>query len=636
MDPSQRSVMIFDGDCGFCRRWIARWKHATGDRVEYVPYQEAGPRFPQIAAERFAQAVHLVEPDGRVSFAAEAAFRALGSAPGGGWLLFLYRYLPLFAPISETLYRWVANHRDFADRVTTLLWGHQVVPPGETRTVRLFLRCMGAVYAVAFLSLWVQVDGLIGVHGILPAKQYLAAASSQLGAIRYWALPTLCWFGSGDLALHLICAGGVLCAALAIFGLLPAPALIGAWIGYLSLATVGQDFLHFQWDSLLLEAGFVAILLAPWQIRLRGGERAHPHSHAALWLGRWLLFRLMFASAVVKLASGDPTWHSLTALDYHYFTQPLPPWTAWYFNLLPQWFEKLSVLFMFAVEGLAPFLIFGPRRLRFTAAGAIASLQLLILITGNYGFFNLLALSLCVLLLDDGFLSGIWHGVRRGPIPSGAEPAVRSRPKGGTGPARRHPWPRRIVVLALFLLSLVPMTRALQLPTGWLGPIKEVYRWSSPLQLVNSYGLFAVMTTERPEILVEGSRDGEHWKPYEFRYKPGALDRRPRFVIAHMPRLDWQMWFAALGDYRQNRWFLAFCQRLLQGSTDVTALLAEDPFAGDPPRYLRARVFLYRFTTPAQRRQDHAWWTRTLRGPYVPTLTLVDDKLEAVSQSPSP
>ncbi len=247
----------------------------------------------------------------------------------------------------------------------------------------------------------------------------------------------------------------------------------------------------------------------------------------------------------------------------------------------------------------APFLIFGPRRLRFCAAGAIATLQLLILLTGNYGFFNLLALSLCVLLLDDGLLSGISRGVPGALLSSGASTAESEDGSADASSlARGHPWPRRIVVLALFLLSLVPMARTLRLPSDCLGPLEEVYRWSSPLQLVNSYGLFAVMTTERPEIIVEGSRDGEHWKPYEFRYKPGELSRRPRFVIAHMPRLDWQMWFAALGDYRQNRWFLAFCQRLLEGSADVTGLLADDPFAGDPPRYLRARVFLYASPRP--------------------------------------
>ncbi|HKI85034.1 MAG TPA: lipase maturation factor family protein, partial [Candidatus Krumholzibacteria bacterium] len=466
-------------------------------------------------------------------------------------------------------------------------------------------------------------------HGILPARDYLAAASSQLGTIRYWVLPTLCWFGSGNFALHLLCVGGVVCGVLVITGVLRAPALVGAWIGYLSLVTVGQDFLRFQWDSLLLEAGFVAILLAPWQLRARFSAEHFRPSRAVLWLGRWLLFRLMFSSAVVKLASGDPSWHALTALDYHYFTQPLPPWTAWYFHLLPQWFQELSVLFMFAVEGLAPFLIFGPRRIRFGAAGAIASLQVLIMITGNYGFFNLLTLALCVLLLDDGFLDGIWRRIPRrlpAPLEGRATSAAAARSAGGSR------WFRRILAGAVFLMSLVPMARTLQLPTAWLGPIEDACRLSSPLQLVNPYGLFAVMTTDRPEIILEGSSDGEHWKPYEFRYKPGKLSRRPPFVIAHMPRLDWQMWFAALGNYRQNRWFLAFCQRLLEGSPDVAALLAEDPFAQGPPKYLRARVFQYQFTTPAQRRQNHAWWTRTLRGPYIPTLALKDGRLEALPQ----
>ncbi len=611
MDSSARPVMVFDGDCGFCRGWIARWQQATGDRIEYVPYQEAAPRFPQVPAANFARAVHLIEPDGRVCAGAEAVLRSLVSIPVGDWLLGLYLTVPLFARISEALYRLVADHRGFAERITGWLWGRHLLPPGETRTVVLFLRCLGAVYAIAFISLWTQVDGLIGGHGILPAQDYLAAASSQLGAIRYWLLPTLGWFGAGNTALHLLCAGGVVCAMLVVVGLVPAPALVGAWIGYLSLVTVGQDFLHFQWDSLLLEAGFVAIVLAPWRWRVPLCGGGPPPSRAALWLGRWLLLRLMLASAAVKLTSGDVAWRTLTALDYHYFTQPLPPWTAWYFHLLPPWFQKVSALFMFGVEGIAPLLILGPRRVRFVAAGAIATLQVLILVTGNYGFFNLLVLALCVLLLDDAVVGGL-------PLPERAAP---------TNPVH---WPRRVVAAALFAMSLVPLSRSLDLPVSWLGPVVDAYRWTSPLQLVDSYGLFAVMTTERPEIIVEGSRDGEHWRPYEFRYKPGDVTRRPRFMMPHMPRLDWQMWFAALGDVRQNRWFLAFCERLLAGTPDVTALLADDPFPDRPPAYLRARAFLYRFTTPAERRRDGAWWTRELRGPYVPTLTLVGGRLEAV------
>jgi len=555
----------------------------------------------------------------------------------------------------HSLVRRVAERvRPLADRVTGWLRGRHADSPGEARTVALFLRLMGLVYVAAFISLWVQVSGLLGSDGILPAREYLAAARSQLGAGRLWYVPTVLWLGSTDAALHLLCAAGTLCALLAVVGLVPVGALAGAWLGYLSLSTVGQDFLRFQWDGLLLEAGFVAILLAPWRWRSRlfghAGDPPARVPRAPLWLARWLLFRLMLASAAVKLTSGDPTWHALTALDFHYFTQPLPPWTAWYASHLPAWFQKLSVLFMFACEGVAPFLLFGPRRARHVGVAAIAALQVLILLTGNYGFFNLLALALCVPALDDGVLSRLpgWTAMRGpeatpAPGPDASSPGgpdtTPDREPGGTAartglspdpprpPPGRARWPLGVVAAALFLTSLAPLSQALGVGTLAPRPLLHAYRFTSPLQLVNPYGLFAVMTTERPEIVVEGSLDGHEWQTYELRYKPGDPARRPAFTTPHMPRLDWQMWFAALGGPRQNPWFLSFCQRLLEGSPAVTSLLARDPFDGAPPRYVRAQLYRYRFTTAEERRRTGDWWARTLEGPYVPALTLVDGRL---------
>jgi predicted DCC family thiol-disulfide oxidoreductase YuxK len=602
-------VLVYDGECGFCRRWLERWRRVTGEAIEYAPYQDAARRFPQIPREDFARAIHLIEPGGRVATGAEAVFRALASAPGRRWPLWLYANAPLVAALCEACYRAVARQRPLADRLTSWLWGRHVVPPGDSRTVALFLRLMGVVYVAAFVSLWVQIAGLVGSDGILPAQECLAAARSQLGASRFWFVPTLAWLSASDIALHALCAAGTLGALLAVAGLAPVGALTCAWLSYLSLSSVGQEFLRFQWDSLLLEAGFVAILLAPWRWRSRlSGDP--PPSRAALWLARWLLFRLMFSSAVVKLTSGDASWHSLTALEYHYFTQPLPPWTAWYASHLPAGFQRLSVLMVFAIEGVAPFLVFGPRRVRFAGAAAIAALQALILLTGNYGFFNLLTLVLCVPLLDDGVLS------RATAATTAFAPA---------SPGRR--WPRRVAAAGLFAMSLVPLSHALKIGVGASGPLADAYWLASPLQVVNPYGLFAVMTTERLEIVVEGSRDGRLWQAYEFEYKPGDPARRPVFTTPHMPRLDWQMWFAALGSWRQNPWFLGFCRRLLEGSPAVTALLARDPFAGAPPRYLRARLYQYRFTTADERRRSGNWWARTLQGEYVPTLTLVDGRL---------
>ncbi|HKW14219.1 MAG TPA: DCC1-like thiol-disulfide oxidoreductase family protein, partial [Candidatus Krumholzibacteria bacterium] len=262
-----RPVLLFDSDCGFCRRWIARWQHFTGDRVEYESYQSAADRFPGIPRGNFARAVHLIEPDGSHTSGAEAVFGALAHG-GRRWPLALYDSVPGFKSVSEALYRVVAAHRNGAMHMTNVLWGRHVVPPGETRTVSLFLRAMGLVYAIAFLSIWVQVVSLVGQHGILPAQEFLDAVGSQIGTLRFYLLPTVFWVNASNVALHIVCALGVTSSLAVVAGFIPAPGLLLSWALYLSLLGIGQDFLRFQWDSLLLEAGMVAVLLAPWRWRL--------------------------------------------------------------------------------------------------------------------------------------------------------------------------------------------------------------------------------------------------------------------------------------------------------------------------------------------------------------------------------
>ena len=196
-------------------------------------------------------------------------------------------------------------------------------------------------------------------------------------------------------------------------------------------------------------------------------------------------------------------------------------------------------------------------------------------------------------------------------------------------PSRFGVWVRRPILIALFLLSLVPLVAALRWPLSLLGQLPKVYELASPLRIVNSYGLFAIMTTTRPEIIVEGSADGVHWLPYEFRYKPGDVTRKPRFMAPHQPRLDWQMWFAALSEYRREPWFLSFCQRLLEGSRPVLGLLERNPFPRAPPLYVRAVVYDYHFTDASTRRATGAWWRRSMKGLYCPALTLEDGRLAA-------
>ncbi len=479
----------------------------------------------------------------------------------------------------------------------------------------LFLRLLGIVYLIAFVSLWTQVHGLIGERGILPAADYLQRAAAQLGPERLWLLPTVGWLGAGDAALTRLCAAGTAASVLLVVGIAPAIALALLWALYLSLVVLGQDFLSFQWDLLLLEAGFLAIFLAPKRPLLPGLSREPPVSRLAHGLLRWLLLRFMIMSGGVKLISGDAAWHNLTALTFHYQTQPLPVWTSWYAHQLPVWFHKLSCAGMFVIELAAPLLIFARRRLRHLACALLVGLQLLIAATGSYTFFNLLTIALCVLLLDDELL------VRR--VPKRWRQRVSER---APAPAAVLASPRQGVVLAgaavLLLLSGLQTARTLGLADALSSPVDGMLAAVAPLRTINGYGLFAVMTTQRPEIVIEGSNDGQTWKPYEFRWKPGDLTRRPRLVAPHQPRLDWQMWFAALSTFRREPWLAGLLRRLLEGEPQVLRLLARDPFQGTPPRYVRAQLYDYRFTDAQTRRATGQWWRRELLGPYSPVLSL--------------
>ncbi|HXA08775.1 MAG TPA: lipase maturation factor family protein, partial [Chthoniobacterales bacterium] len=302
---------------------------------------------------------------------------------------------------------------------------------------------------------------------------------------------------------------------------------------------------------------------------------------------------------------GDASWWDLSALDFHYWTQPLPTVLGWWADKSPEWFKHFSTAFVLVVEIVGAFLVWLPRRLRQLGCGAIIFLQIVIGLTGNYAFFNLLTIALCLLLIDDV----VWPGGRR----------LTNRASAGRG------WP--LWVPAVMIVLTMPLNALLIFSgfgpgTRWPGPIGAMYGAIAPFYVVNGYGLFRVMTKERPEIILEGSDDGLEWKPYEFKWKPGALNRPPGFVEPHQPRLDWQMWFAALGDARQNPWFLGLVFRLLENSPDVVHLLGRNPFPEKAPRYLRAEIYRYRFSTLAERRATGAWWERGEPRIYLPPVSL--------------
>jgi lipase maturation factor 1 len=480
-------------------------------------------------------------------------------------------------------------------------WLHEI-SRSHVLTRWLFLRALGLIYLMAFVSLLTQIDGLWGASGILPAADTMALARSN--ALHFGNFPTLTWIDASSGFLYGLAFIGALAAVLVIVGVAPLLMLVITYLSYLSFITVGRDFMSFQWDILLTETGFLAILLAPITLR-HDLKNEMPPSAVVLLLFRFLLFRLMLGSGVVKLLSGDPYWRTLTALPLHYETQPLPTPLAWYVYQLPQWMQSLSVLILFLIELILPFTFFMPRVLRLVGAGGTAALQVLILLTGNYTFFNFLTIVLCILLLDDGLLYRFFPAHLR---VKAEQAAVQSMPR----------WHTILIVPVAALVLMLGVIRFSSHFTGELPPLAvQLLRASAPFRIVNRYGLFAVMTDHRSEIIIEGSSDGITWFEYEFLYKPGDVTRAPPINQPHQPRLDWQLWFAALADAPASPWFGRFMARLQEGSPEVLALLAVNPFPDEPPRYLRARLYNYRFATPAQRAQG-VWWQRQLIGEFYP------------------
>jgi hypothetical protein len=421
----------------------------------------------------------------------------------------------------------------------------------------------------------------------------------------------LCWFNASNGFLHFLCAAGALCSIALIFGLVPIVSLIALFVCYESLVVAGQVFFNFQWDILLLETGFFAIFFAPFTWWM-SAKREAPFSKVGFFLLQLVLFKLMFMSGAVKLTSGDNSWWNLTALDYHYWTQPLPTLFGWYGAQTSEWLKKLCTFIVLTVETLVPFLIWAPRRLRFAAFVMLVSLQLMIAITGNYCFFNLLTIVLCFLLLDDARIS------RRRSVTASSEPginaAVRDR-------RYRNVVPAVVLVLSLPFNAFIIFS-SIKPEREWPHWIMTPYSHVEPFRVVNGYGLFRVMTKTRAEIVIEGSEDGSDWREYEFKWKPGDVKRAPGWVAPHQPRLDWQMWFAALGTYRENPWFEGLAVQLLRNSPPVTKLLKRNPFPKNPPRYIRSVLYDYHFTTMAERAATGAWWKREERGIYLPRVSL--------------
>jgi hypothetical protein len=442
-----------------------------------------------------------------------------------------------------------------------------------------FPQLLGFVYLLAFVSLLVQVKGLYGSQGILPIHELATGLHRSMGPRGFLRFPSIFWFNTSDTFITGSAILGVCLSIYLLAGLPPLPALILLWLIYLSFTSMGQEFLSFQWDALLLEAGFMTIFL----------PLASPASQVVCLAYQLFIFRFILSAGTVKLTSRDPNWRNLRAMRFHYETQPIPNRFAWYVHQLPEGVQKLSALGTFLFELIVPFLALGPTPFKLACFCLLSFFQWLIILTGNYGFFNILTIVLAVPLLEDHYL-----GVLGLSLPA----------------ATIVPFPTAVTgaVFAIFiLLNILQLIRLFVRPQ-WVTRILSLCgRW----QISNPYGLFAVMTTERHEFVIEGSRDLKGWLPYEFRWKPGDPAGPPRQAAPHQPRLDWQMWFAALNPAYVEPWLARLVQRLLEGSPAVLRLFRKIPFRDAPPDYIRLVVYRYHFSDPATKQATGRWWERT-------------------------
>ncbi|HEV2856201.1 MAG TPA: lipase maturation factor family protein [Thermoanaerobaculia bacterium] len=472
----------------------------------------------------------------------------------------------------------------------------------------VFLRCLGLIFFSAFYSLAFQIQGLIGPDGILPAGAYLNDVVRVLpGLSRFWYVPTILWIGSGHAALTALVWAGLIASVLLVLNVWPRGTIAVCFVLFLSFVSAAQDFSSYQSDGMLLEAAFLSLFFAPRGPR-PGLGADQPPSRASLFLLRWEWFRIYFESGIVKILSGEEQWRNLTAMDRYYENGPLPTWIGWYTQQrLSHGFHAATALATLVIELALVWMAWLPRRFRLACFAIVTLLQIGIIVTANYAFLNYLVLVLGFLLLDDGLLLDNRLFARLGlRVPETA--AVR--------PVRRWRRATAAAVLAwVFYATVAPYLTM----TG-ASPLAVPGRLLDPFRVANQYGLFAVMTRARYEIEFQGSRDGRTWIAYPFRYKPQDPKEAPGIYAPYQPRFEWNLWFASLGSWGQYPWVVNAEVRLLEGSPDVLRLFRRDPFAGSPPRQVRAVLWQYGFTTPAEKRRTGDWWRRKLLTSYAPAV----------------
>jgi hypothetical protein len=478
----------------------------------------------------------------------------------------------------------------------------------------LILRLLGVVYFFAFLSLARQVLPLIGEHGLTPIQAFLQDVvwyrGSRLEGFRVY--PSLFWLDASDVLLQRLSSLGCVLSLLVALGYANAILLAVLWALYMSFVHVGQIWYGYGWEIQLLETGFLAIFLCQ-PVDPRPFPRRAPPT-AVIWLFRWLIFRIMLGAGLIKIR-GDPCWRDLTCLYYHYETQPIPNPLSWYAHFAPRWFHRCGVVFNHVTELGMPWLAFGPRFARHIAGVTMVCFQIFLILSGNLSFLNYLTIVPVLACFDDEFLARVLPER----LVSRAENAA-----GSAAPSRLQQGVAAALAALVAFLSIAPVANL-------LSPGQVMNTSFGALDLVNTYGAFGSVGKVRFEIVLEGTRDetiGEatRWKPYEFPCKPGDPRRRPCLISPYQPRLDWQIWFAAMSTPKGAPWVVHFVWKLLHNDRGALSLLANNPFPETPPRYVRARYFRYEFA-PAHS-ANGAWWKRTYVDDWLYPLAIGDPRLE--------
>jgi hypothetical protein len=472
----------------------------------------------------------------------------------------------------------------------------------------VILRLMGFVYAIAFLVAINQLVPLIGEHGLTSASHYLARIRETFGSAAPLHVPTLFWFGISDRALSIFAWTGLLISLGVVAGYANAITMSILWAMYLSIVHIGQIWYGYGWETQTLETGFLCIFLCPLLDARPFPKRPPPL--LVIWLFRWLGFRIMIGAGLIKIR-GDQCWRDLTCLYYHYETQPIPNPISRYLHFAPWWFHKFGTGWNHLVELVAPWFSFGPRHARHIAGILMVTFQIFLIISGNLSFLNYVTIVPFLACFDDSF----WRKVL---------PFV--RPREEIEPSRLHFGFAIGLSILVAVLSIAPVTNLLSRRQA----MNDSF---DPFDLVNTYGAFGSVGKERFEIVFEGTADefitgNTQWQEYEFVAKPGDPNRRPPFVAPYQPRIDWQIWFAAMASPSEYPWTLHFVWKLLHNDAGTLSLIAHNPFPNAPPHYIRARLYRYRFAPPG----ESGWWKREYIDEWLPALSADNESFREVLQ----